>query len=78
MEEISIAYEASSLAGLKLKNRIIRSATFEGLGNSDGSPSKELTDLYVRLAKGGVGAIITGLIGVQPNEVGLLKCHRIC
>jgi 2,4-dienoyl-CoA reductase-like NADH-dependent reductase (Old Yellow Enzyme family) len=67
VREISIVYEDSYLAGLKLKNRIIRSATFEGLGDLDGSPSKELTDLYIRLAKGGVGTIITGLIGVKPN-----------
>jgi hypothetical protein len=73
MREISIVYEASYLACLKLKNRIIRSATFEGLGNLDGSPSRELTDLYIRLAKGGVGAIITGLIGVQPNGKAFLN-----
>lgn len=57
-------FEESSIAGINLKNRIIRSATHEGLG-FEGRPIEELTDLYVKLAKGGVGAIVTGYVGIQ-------------
>jgi 2,4-dienoyl-CoA reductase-like NADH-dependent reductase (Old Yellow Enzyme family) len=33
----------------------------------EGRPTEKLSDMYIKLAKGGVGAIITGLIGVQRN-----------
>jgi 2,4-dienoyl-CoA reductase-like NADH-dependent reductase (Old Yellow Enzyme family) len=60
-------FEPVNIAGIHLKNRIIRSATHEGLGDSDGFPDSRLKDIYLRLAKGGVGAVITGYAGVQRN-----------
>jgi 2,4-dienoyl-CoA reductase-like NADH-dependent reductase (Old Yellow Enzyme family) len=67
-------FQANELAGLKLKNRIWRSATYEGMGNEDGRPLEKLGEMYVKLAKGGVGAIITGLVGVQQN--GRISPHQ--
>lgn len=61
------AFTKSTIAGIELNNRIIRSATFEKLSDREGRPTDKLSDMYLRLAKGGVGAIITGLIGVQRN-----------
>ena len=60
-------FESASIGNLQLKNRIVRSATYEGMSDEKGYPLKELTDLYVRLAKGEAGAIITGVVAVQPN-----------
>ncbi len=60
-------FEESSIARMKLKNRIIRSATHEGLGDIDGRPMPDLTNLYLKLAYGGVGAIITGYAAIQKN-----------
>jgi len=60
-------FEKSMIGTTELKNRILRSATHEGMGDKSGKPLKELYDLYETLAKGGVGAIITGYVGVKQN-----------
>ncbi len=60
-------FEQTSLAGIKLKNRIIRSATHEGMAGEKGFPTEKLKSLYVRLAKGDAGAIITGNAIIQAD-----------
>lgn len=45
---------------MKLKNRIVRSATWEGMADSSGRLTARLANVYETLAKGGVGLIITG------------------
>ncbi len=60
-------FETTQDLTFEMKNRFIRSATHESMANEDGTPSKELHALYSKLAKGGVGAIITGLAAIQPN-----------
>ncbi|MBN1829273.1 MAG: NADH:flavin oxidoreductase [Deltaproteobacteria bacterium] len=65
-------FDPAVLAGMQLKNRILRSATHEGMSDETGSPTENLKKLYVRLAKGGAGAIITGFAGIQSNGKGHL------
>src|SRR5512139_3534598 len=60
-------FEKSMIGIIELKNRILRSATHEGMGNKSGKPIKEFYDLYQKLAKGGVGGIITGYVGIKQN-----------
>jgi len=60
-------FERSVIGTIELKNRILRSATHEGLGDKYGKPLKELFDTYEKLAKGGAGAIITGYVGIKQN-----------
>ncbi len=60
-------FEQTELCGIQLKNRIIRSATHEGMGDENGRPQKTLIPLYEKLAKGGVGAIISGVTAIEQN-----------
>ena len=60
-------FEPTVLAGIQLKNRLIRSATHEGMADEQGRPTEKLTKKYLQLAKGEAGAIITGYAGIQQN-----------
>jgi len=53
-------FEEIEINGMKLPNRLVRSATWEGMCLEDGSPTDRLTRCYIDLARGGVGLIITG------------------
>ena len=68
MEIKSMVFDPVKLAGITFPNRIIRSATFEGMSDEKGKPTELLLKKYTALASGGVGGIITGFIGV--NEQG--------
>lgn len=52
---------------LELKNRFVRSATWEGMAHTDGSCSQRLVDLMAELAGGGVGLIISSHAFVSPE-----------
>ena len=62
---MSIMFEPSEINGLKLENRFVRSATWEGLATEDGAATSKLIDLMADLARGGVGLIISGHSYVQ-------------
>lgn len=56
---MSILFEKNSINKMPLKNRFVRAATWEGLANEKGEATPELLEMMARLAKGGVGLIIT-------------------
>jgi 2,4-dienoyl-CoA reductase-like NADH-dependent reductase (Old Yellow Enzyme family) len=56
---MSILFEPATLAGMTLKNRFVRSATWEGLAHEDSSCSTRLVNVIRNLAKGEVGLIIS-------------------
>lgn len=56
---MSILFEPTEINGMKLSNRFVRSATWEGMAADDGSCTPRLTGLMASLAKGGVGLIIS-------------------
>jgi len=60
-------FEATSIKGLSLPNRFVRSATWEGMAHDDGSCTEKLINLMVQLAQGGVGLIISGNTCVSPE-----------
>lgn len=63
-------FEPSTINGMTLTNRFIRSATWEGMATEDGRVTPKLVDTMVALATGGVGLIITGHIYVSPAGQG--------
>ena len=60
-------FTPSTIGSLRLPNRIVRSATAEGMADADGRPLPQLNRLYQDLARGGVGLIITGHMYVHPS-----------
>lgn len=60
-------FEQTAIKGLILENRLVRSATWEGMCDDDGRPTRKLIDCYRDLAAGGVGLIISGFAFVRPD-----------
>ena len=62
---MSKLFEPGEINGMKLANRFVRSATWEGMAADDGSCTPKLIRLMADLARGGVGLIITSHAYVQ-------------
>ena len=62
-------FSRTDISGIEVKNRIIRSATHDGLADENGAPNDKLIAKYEHLAKNGVGCIITGYAAVSRNGV---------
>lgn len=62
-------FNETTVSGFTVKNRIMRSATHDGLADANGAPSDKLIEKYVQLAQGEVGCIITGYAAVSRNGV---------
>jgi len=61
-------FEATHLGKLEVKNRLVRSATWEGIATEDGGITESAYAIYEELAKGGVGTIITGFTSVSDHD----------
>lgn len=71
-------FEPINLNNMTLKNRLVRSATWEGIANPDGSVTEEAYGIYEELAKGGIGAIITGFTSVALHDYYFDGMMRLC
>jgi 2,4-dienoyl-CoA reductase-like NADH-dependent reductase (Old Yellow Enzyme family) len=72
-------FEENILTGIKLKNRFVRSATFEGLAENNGAATDRMTELLIELVNGGVGLLITGHAYVSPEgQAGRLQLGVYC
>jgi 2,4-dienoyl-CoA reductase-like NADH-dependent reductase (Old Yellow Enzyme family) len=63
----STLFMPARMGNLEVKNRLVRSATSERLAGKEGPVTDELVAFYDRLAKGGVGTIISGHAFVAPE-----------
>ena len=57
---MSRVFGTTSINSMALKNRFVRSATWEGLATEDGLTTDKLITVWAQLARGGVGLIISG------------------
>jgi len=57
---MSKLFETTSINNINLKNRFIRSATWEGMADKEGFCTPQLIKMMENLAKGDIGLIITG------------------
>ena len=53
---------------ITLKNRLVRSATWEAVAAQDGNIGNTAYEIYEELAKGGVGLIISGFTSVSGDD----------
>ncbi len=60
-------FQPASIRQMKLANRFVRSATYEGLAAADGACTFPLIGKIADLAEGGVGLIITSHAFVSPE-----------
>jgi len=68
--ELETLFSPRKIGNVKIKNRIVRSATYEKRATKYGQVSEDLINLYTDLAKGGTGLIITGAIAVDHRATG--------
>ncbi|MGL5951299.1 MAG: NADH:flavin oxidoreductase, partial [Cetobacterium sp.] len=61
-------FEKTQIKNLTLKNRFIRSATWEAMAEKEGHLNKDIYDFYEELAQGGVGLIITSYAYISKDE----------
>ena len=59
--------DQTTIKGMTLRNRLVRSATWEGMCEQDGRPTEKLINWYRTLAQGGIGLIISGYTFVRPE-----------
>ena len=64
---MSKLFEPTAINGMPIRNRMLRSATWEGMCEPDGRPTEKLRRCYLDLARGGIGLIITGYAFVRPE-----------
>lgn len=61
-------FEPSQIGNLTLKNRFMRSATWENMATEDGHMTSQLYAIYQELAQGEVGLIVTGYANIVAEE----------
>jgi len=59
-------FKPYKIKNLELKNRFMRSATWDGTADETGAATDASVDIYSQLGQGGVGLIVTGFAFVTP------------
>ncbi|MHB8139182.1 MAG: NADH:flavin oxidoreductase [Smithellaceae bacterium] len=66
-KRMSILFEPAQIMNLTLRNRFVRSATYDGMSDLTGRVADSQLKLISNLAAGGVGLIISAIMYVHPS-----------
>lgn len=61
-------FQPACISGLEVPNHFVRSATYMGLADDAGAPTEQTQRVWLDLAKGGVGTIITSYTHIAAYE----------
>jgi 2,4-dienoyl-CoA reductase-like NADH-dependent reductase (Old Yellow Enzyme family) len=64
---MSILFDKANLGSMELSNRMIRTASHEGLADNRGRPTDEQFNFYKGFIEGGIGLVITGYAGISQQ-----------
>lgn len=68
--QATLSQPFSLSCGTVIRNRLVKSAMSEALGNRDRAPTPELVHLYGAWAEGGIGLCITGNVMIDRRALG--------
>ena len=60
-------FSAGHIGPLETRNRMIRTASHEGLADRRGAPTERQCKFYEQFVEGGIGLVITGYAGIMQN-----------
>lgn len=66
--DLSTLFTETRIGSMTLKNRFMRSATWENMATEDGHMTDKLYAIYEELAQGEVGLIVTGYANIVEEE----------
>lgn len=66
MEQVNDPLAPATLGPVRLRNRVIKAATYEGLAHA-GRVTRDLVDFHVEYARGGVGMTTVAYLAVAPE-----------
>ncbi len=69
MRRASILFSSKKMGTMSVKNRLVRSATYEGMADDSGLVDNRYVALYEELARGGAGMIVAGFAFVGENGI---------
>ena len=72
-------FDETRINGMHLANRLVRSATWEGMCDEEGRPTEKLVAYSSNLARGGIGLLISGYAFIRTDGrqlPGQLGAHR--
>jgi 2,4-dienoyl-CoA reductase-like NADH-dependent reductase (Old Yellow Enzyme family) len=64
---MSILFDSVNIGNMTIRNRFVRSATYDGCAEKNGHVSQKQNKLFEELARGGVGLIIIGITYVHSS-----------